>query len=317
MQVDSDSNLKNAATARELIVAGAELFDTAELAFAHGTDNALDEAAVLVLYALGMDFSVPDSALDERQDPERIGRAVQLLEQRAQTRKPAAYLTGETWFAGMPFFVDERVLVPRSPLAELVESRFEPWIESRKVRRVLDLCTGSGCIGIACGHYFPQAEVVVTDVSAAALQVARINIDRHGLSGQVTPLLSNVYSALEGRRFDIVVSNPPYVPQDDMAGLAEEFHHEPELGLVAGVDGLDVVVRILREAAMHLTDHGILVVEVGYTQDLLIERFPGVPFLWLDFEFGGEGVFLLERDQLVACQEQFDAVARDHALHTR
>lgn len=314
MQTDKPAGLEDAGTARELIVAGSRLFETAGLTFAHGTDNPLDEAAVLVLHALGLDFGAPDSALDERLDPGRINLVKQLLDQRIQQRMPAAYLTGESWFAGMPFFVDERVLVPRSPLAELIEARFEPWIDSRKVHRVLDLCTGSGCIGIACAHFFPQAEVTVTDLSPDALQVARINIERHGLSRQVTPLLSDVYSALEGQRFDIVVSNPPYVPLDEMAGLAEEFRHEPELGLVAGQDGLDVVVHILRDAATHLTAHGILVVEVGHTQDLLAGRFPEVPFLWLDFEFGGEGVFLLERDQLVSCRKFFDAAVRDRTV---
>jgi ribosomal protein L3 glutamine methyltransferase len=306
--------LADAATARELIIRGADLLESAGLAYAHGTDNPQDEAAVLVLHALGMDYTVTDSALDEPLNAGQINRVKKLLEQRVLTRKPAAYLTREAWFAGMPFFVDERVLIPRSPIAELIENRFEPWIDAPRVRTILDLCTGSGCIGIACAHYFPDAKVTVTDISVAALEVAAINIDRHGLSQQVTPLLSDVYSALDGQRFDIIVSNPPYVPSDEVVDLPEEFRHEPELGLVAGGDGLDVVVSILRDAPMHLVEGGILVVEVGHSQDLLVDCFPEVPFLWLDFEFGGEGVFILDRDQLLACQSLFTAVADRRSL---
>jgi ribosomal protein L3 glutamine methyltransferase len=314
MQKHDCAMLADAATARELIIKVADLLESAGLAYAHGTDNPQDEAAVLVLHALGLDYTVTDSALDETLNAGQIRRVENLLEQRVLTRKPAAYLTREAWFAGMPFFVDERVLIPRSPIAELIESRFEPWIEAPGVRTILDLCTGSGCIGIACAHYFPDAKVTVTDISVAALEVAAINIDRHGLSQQVTPLLSDVYSALDGQRFDIIVSNPPYVPSDEVVYLPEEFRHEPELGLVAGGDGLDVVVNILRDAPMHLVEGGILVVEVGHSQDLLIDCFPQVPFLWLDFEFGGEGVFILDREQLLACRSLFTAVADSRSL---
>ncbi len=306
--------LTDAGTARELIIRGADLLESADLAYAHGTDNSRDEAAVLVLHALGMDYTVTDSALDEPLNAGQINQVKKLLEQRVLTRKPAAYLTREAWFAGMPFFVDERVLVPRSPLAELIENRFEPWIDAPGVQTILDLCTGSGCIGIACAHYFPGAKVTVTDISVAALEVAAINIDRHGLSQQVTPLLSDVFSALGGQCFDIIVSNPPYVPGHEVVDLPEEFRHEPKLGLIAGRDGLDVVVSILRDASMHLVEGGILVVEVGHSYDLLIDCFPEVPFLWLDFEFGGEGVFMLDREQLLACQSLFTAVADSRSL---
>jgi ribosomal protein L3 glutamine methyltransferase len=213
----------------------------------------------------------------------------------------------------MPFYVDERVLVPRSPLAELVENRFQPWVDPATVRGVLDLCAGSGCIGIACAHYFPAAEVVLADISPDALQVATINIERHDVAPCVTALRSDVYAALGSRCFDIIVSNPPYVPEGDVRELAEEFRHEPVLGLAAGNDGLDVVVRILAGAAMHLHDRGILVVEVGHTQDRLIGLFPEVPFLWLDFEYGGEGVFLLEREQLLTWGAQFATVQQARA----
>jgi ribosomal protein L3 glutamine methyltransferase len=205
--------------------------------------------------------------------------------------------------------VDERVLVPRSPLAELIEAQFTPWLEPSGVRRILDLCTGSGCIGIACAQYFPRAHVTLADLSPDALAVARINVDRHDLAGRVSILQSDVFAALAGQCFDIIVSNPPYVPRREMAGLATEFSHEPELGLVAGDDGLEIVLRILRDAARHLTAAGMLVVEVGYTQEILVERFPDVPFLWLDFAFGGDGVFLLERDQLLQHRAAFEQAA--------
>ncbi|MDH3981033.1 MAG: 50S ribosomal protein L3 N(5)-glutamine methyltransferase, partial [Gammaproteobacteria bacterium] len=224
-------------------------------------------------------------------------------------KRHAAYLIREAWFAGMPFYVDERVLVPRSPIAELIEAQFTPWIDPAAVRQVLDLCTGSGCIGLACAHYFPGASVTLTDLSADALEVARVNIARHDLQERVSLLQSDVFKALEGQCFDIIVSNPPYVPQLEMLELGPEFQHEPTMGLVAGGDGMDIVLRILRDAAGHLNEHGILVVEVGYSQDLLVECLPDVPFVWLDFEFGGEGVFLLDRAALDACQPIFDVAA--------
>ena len=253
------------------------------------------------------DYGIDDRELDRTLQPEQVRRARELLELRVRTRRPAAYLTRQAWFAGMHFYVDERVLVPRSPLAELVENRFQPWVDPDAVRAVLDLCTGSGCIGIACAHYLADAEVVLTDISPDALQVAGINIERHGLVQRVTTLCSDVYSALGVRCFDIIVSNPPYVPAGELAGLAEEFRYEPALGLGSGSDGLDVAVRILAGAAMHLRERGILVMEVGHVQDALVGLFPDVPFLWLDFEYGGEGVLLLERDQLQAWGPRFSA----------
>jgi ribosomal protein L3 glutamine methyltransferase len=312
--VDIAASLIGAGSPRELISRGAELFEAAGLVYGHGTDNALDEAAVLVLHTLHIDYGQPDTVLDKVLSADDCARAAQLLALRISSRQPAAYLIRETWFAGMPFYVDERALVPRSPIAELIEAQFTPWIDPAEVRQVLDLCAGSGCIGIACAHYFPAASVTLTDLSADALEVARINIGRHELEGRVAVLQSDVFAALAGRRFDIIVSNPPYVPQSEMLELGPEFHHEPAMGLVAGIDGLDIVLRILRDAAVHLNAHGILVVEVGYSQDLLAECLPGVPFVWLDFEFGGEGVFLLDRAALDACQPLLDKAAAGRAM---
>jgi ribosomal protein L3 glutamine methyltransferase len=297
-------------TARDLIREGAALFTRAGLTFAHGTDNAEDEAAALVLHSLGIAYDQPDSVLDQPLDTQQRARVRSLLEARASTRKPAAYLLHEAWFAGLPFYVDERVLIPRSPIAEWVESGFSPWIDPDRVSRVLDLCTGSGCIAVAAALAFPQADIDAADISRDALDVARINIRKHGVGERVRPVESDVFSGLSGQVYDVIVSNPPYVPAEDMQHLAAEFHYEPQSGLVAGLDGMDIVVRILKDAAQYLTAAGILVIEVGHYQDILSALFPEVPFMWLDLEYGGEGVLLLEAGQLVAWQESFNQIAR-------
>ena len=277
-------------TPRALIHWGADCFDKAGLVYGHGTDNALDEAASLVLYTLEIGYDQPDAVLDEEVSETDYARVVELLEQRVNTRKPAAYLMDEAWFAGMPFYVDERVLVPRSPIAELIAAQFSPWIDPERVTRILDMGTGSGCIAIACAVAFPEAQVDAADVSRDALDVARINTARHGVDGRVNLVESDLFSALGGRTYDIIVSNPPYVPREEAGQLAAEYQHEPAAGLIAGEDGLDIVVQMLKDAARYLASDGILVVEVGYTQTALQAQYPEVPFIWLDFENGGAGV---------------------------
>lgn len=300
-------------TARELIEWGTYQLDKAGLAFGHGTDNAYDEAACLVLSALQLGLYPDADRLDEPVTDDHISKAMQLIELRINTRKPAAYLTREARFAGMPFYVDERTLVPRSPIAELIENRFSPWIVPDRVNRILDLCTGSGCIACACAREFPAAHVDASDLSADALSVARRNITRHGLEQQITLIESDVFAAITTGPYDIIVSNPPYISRGEMRQLPEEYRHEPSIGLVAGDDGLDIAVQILRNAHRYLSDAGILVVEVGYTRPALEAVFPDIPFVWLEFEFGGEGVFMLECGQLDACQESFDRVAGQRA----
>jgi ribosomal protein L3 glutamine methyltransferase len=296
-------------TVRDFIHWGASRFAEAGLVFGHGTDNALDEAASLVMHVMRLGAELPDDRLDAVLSDTERREVMALMQARVSTRKPAAYLTHEAWFAGLPFYVDERVLVPRSPIAELIAERFAPWIVPERTENILDLCTGSGCIAIACAFAFPEARVLATDVSQDALAVARINVERHRVEKRVQLLESNLFGHIAERRFDLIVSNPPYVPLAEMQQLPDEFRHEPELGFSAGGDGLDIVAQILHQASGHLTAGGVLVVEVGCSQAAVSEQYSGVPFLWLEFEHGGEGVFLLEQAQLMAHQQEFERVA--------
>ncbi len=284
---------------RDFIRFGASQFRAAGLRFGHGTDNALDEAAWLVLHTLSLPLDLPEEWWNSRLTPAERGRVEAVLRLRVSTRKPAAYITREAWFMGLPFYVDERVLVPRSPIAELIATEFSPWLEPEGVHRVLDLCTGSGCIGLATGSVLPDAEIWLADLSPEALAVARRNVRNHGMKDRVRVVQSDVFDGLAtAPRFDLIVSNPPYVDAGDMAGLAPEYRHEPSLGLAAGADGLNVVRRILSEAGQHLADGGVLIVEVGNSQPALEAAFPELPFTWLEFAGGGQGVFLLTREQL-------------------
>lgn len=285
-------------TVGALIARSARRLKRARVFFGHGTDNPRDEAAHLTLHALRLPHSGGPALYRRRVSAAGRARAEALLERRIAERIPAAYLTGITWFAGLEIRVDPRVLIPRSPLAELIERRFTPWTDPRRVRRILDLGTGSGCIAIACAHAIPKARVDAVDISGAALSVARDNVRRHRLGKRVRLRKSDHFAALACASYDIIVANPPYVGARELKQLPPEYRHEPRVALASGARGLSSVAVILREAYRHLRPNGLLIVEVGSTEGAVRRAFPRLPFLWLHFARGGGGVFLLTREQL-------------------
>jgi ribosomal protein L3 glutamine methyltransferase len=296
--MDRQAILDQLVTLRDYVRYATSRFTDSGLFFGHGTASALDEAAALVLHVLHLPYELPGAYFEARLLPQEREQVLDLLERRIEERRPLAYLTHEAPFAGLSFYVDERVLVPRSPIAELIESRFSPWLDADAVTDILDLCTGSGCIAIAAALAFPDAHVDAVDISPDALEVTRINIARHAVGDRVRAIESDVYAALDEQQYDLIVSNPPYVNAAEWSDLPAEFHAEPRLGLESGEDGLDCVRVILTDAARHLKPNGTLVVEVGSAAETLEETFPEVPFCWLNFEHGGDGVFLLTAEQV-------------------
>ena len=286
-------------TVRDLVRWGASEFARNGLYFGHGTDNALDESFHLVLHALRLPADLPSVYLEARVTEDERDTTLKLLRKRVKLRMPAAYLIGEIQFAGLTFHVDERVLIPRSPIGELIAKRFEPWL-AIEPQRILDLCSGSGCIGIACAHAFPDARVDLAERDVAALEVCRRNVELHRCADRVHMIRSDVFAALEGNRYDLIVANPPYVPSDEVDALPREFKHEPRVALDAGKDGMDIVARILDEAPAHLSVDGLLICEVGGSVPEFAARWPRLPVTWIEFEHGGDGVFLISRADLVA-----------------
>lgn len=310
MSITYPSIVETLATVRDYIRWAATRFVQAGVFLGHGTETALDEAAALVMHVIRQPHDLPSGYFSAVLTFEEREAIVRLVGRRIDERIPLAYLTHEAWFAGLQFHVDERVLVPRSPIAELIENQFKPWLEEGAVSEVLDLCTGSGCIAIACAYAFPDARVDAVDISPGALEVAKTNVEAHGVGDSVRLVQSDLYAALGDRRYDLIVSNPPYVNREEWSALPAEYHAEPRLGLESGEDGLDCVRRILAGAADRLTLNGILVVEVGSSVAALEAAYPEVNFLWLDFERGGEGVFLLTAAQVRAFRDVFESAVR-------
>jgi ribosomal protein L3 glutamine methyltransferase len=285
-------------TVRDYIRWAVSEFTRANVYFGHGTENAFYEAQALVLHAVNVPMGCHELLLDSVLTLHEREQVLVLIKQRVEQRLPLPYLTGEAWFAGLAFFVDKRVLIPRSPIAELIERGFSPWLGEQPVEHILDLCTGGGCIGIACAHYFEEALVDLSDLSHDALAVADINIERYELQHRVQTVQSDLFDALEGRQYQLIVSNPPYVDCDDLASMPEEFHHEPGLALASGDDGLDLTRRLLKTARQYLAEDGVLVVEVGNSGLALERAYPDVAFTWVEFEHGGHGVFVFTKAEL-------------------
>ncbi|MDA8978490.1 50S ribosomal protein L3 N(5)-glutamine methyltransferase [bacterium] len=283
---------------------GQQQFEAAQIYFGHGTTSAWDEAVYLLSYVLDLPPSADRSLLSQAVTEQQQADIQALYQRRVTERIPAPYLTGTAWFCGLPFAVDKRVIIPRSPVAELIFNGFQPWCEAEPAK-VLDLCTGSGCIGIACAYAFEEAHVVLSDICSEALTVAATNIAQHELGNRVRALQSDLFDGLSGQRFDLIVSNPPYVDAQDLAEMPDEYHHEPELALASGRDGLNFTRRLLREAEQYLSEEGVLVVEVGNSWLALERAFPNVPFVWLEFTEGDAGVFVLSRNELLEHRESF------------
>ncbi|EPH3099823.1 50S ribosomal protein L3 N(5)-glutamine methyltransferase [Providencia stuartii] len=279
-------------------------FNAANVYYGHGTDNAWDEALQLVLPTLYLPLDVPDELLTSRLTPTERHRIIERVLRRINERVPVAYLTNCSWFCGHEFYVDERVLIPRSPIGELINNHFVGLLADEP-RTILDMCTGSGCIAIACAYEFPEAEVDAVDISTDVLAVIEHNIANHGLEHRVIPIRSDLFRDMPDVKYDLIVTNPPYVDAEDMDDLPEEFRVEPELALAAGSDGLKLVRRILANAPRFLSDEGVLICEVGNSMVHLIEQYPEIPFIWLEFEYGGDGVFMLTREQLVEHHAHF------------
>ena len=283
----------------ELVKSTADKFNAAGLYFGHGTLDAIDEAAWLMSAVLNVEPDKLDEYSDQQLSAEQLKTFENIAAQRIETRKPLAYLINEAWFCGMKFYVDDRVIVPRSLVGEFIQEEFQPWLGDRKPRRILDLCTGSGCIAIALARQFPGSKVDAVDLSSDALDVARINIERHQLQQRVNTIQSDLFDALGNEQYDLIVSNPPYVHPDTMQELPPEYLHEPEMALVADEGGLALVDRILQQAPDYLTENGLLIVEVGESQPAVMQKYSDLPLIWLSHSSGEDSVFLLDKTDLL------------------
>ncbi|AMG39947.1 50S ribosomal protein L3 N(5)-glutamine methyltransferase [Achromobacter xylosoxidans] len=286
-------------TLRDLIRYGVSRLNAAQVALGHGSDNAWDETVYLVLHALHLPLDTLEPFLDARVLSEERNRVLELIDRRVTERVPAAYLTNEAWLRGHRFYVDARVIVPRSPIAELLDEGLSPWVQdAQAVDSVLDMCTGSGCLAILSALAFPYAQVDAVDVSPDALEVARRNVDDYGLGDRLALHQSDLFDSLPERQYDVIVCNPPYVNSGSMDVLPQEYRHEPHLALAGGADGMDLVRRILQAAPRYLSENGVLVLEIGHERDFFETAFPELSPVWLDTEEASDQLLLLTREQL-------------------
>ncbi|WP_334324312.1 50S ribosomal protein L3 N(5)-glutamine methyltransferase [Gilliamella apicola] len=290
--------MENLRTVQDFIRWTSSQLSLSDVFLGHGTDNPIDEAKQLILATLGLSLFIPTEFYSANLTNDEKQALFDIIQKRISDRVPTPYLTNQAWFCGHSFYIDERVLIPRSPIGELIDNHFQSLL-SQSPQQILDLCTGSGCIGIACAYAFPDAQVDITDISLEALDVAQQNIDLHEMNFRVTPMLSDLFNDIPAKQYDLIVTNPPYVDNEDMDDLPDEFSYEPKLALEAGFDGLDIVKRILSDAINYLSPQGILVCEVGNSWVSLQEQYPQVPFNWLEFERGGLGVFSITREELI------------------
>lgn len=283
-----------AKTLEDLLIWAEREFNQADLCFGHGTDNAWDEAVWLALHVLCLRYDTSAEIAEKYLSSAEEQAIVSLVEKRINERIPAAYLTNEIWFAGLSFYIDKRTIIPRSPIAELIINNFQPWLGNKNVLNILDLCTGSGCIAIACAKMFPDAQIDATDISQHALEIAKINIERHQINKQINLIKSDVFNELGNKTYDLIISNPPYVSDKEISELPKEYQHEPNIALAGdGNDGLAIVDRIIRGFPKHLTDNGLLIMDIGNNTENLLHKYPELPFIWPEFANGGDGVFVL------------------------
>lgn len=289
-------------TIRDWIRYAVSRFEVSDIFYGHGTDNSYDEAVWLVMGALHLPLDTLDNFLDARLTESECEKLANFIEQRITNHTPTAYLLKESWLQGFKFYVDERVLIPRSFIAELlINDSLNPWIEHPElVTSAADICTGSGCLGVLLANAYPDAQVDVVDISVDAIEVCNINIANYGLQNQIHAIQSDMFKALTGKKYDLIISNPPYVDASGMTHLPQEYQNEPQLALGSGVAGLDHTHTLLQEAAKHLNDNGVLIVEIGHNRETLLNAYPNIAFTWLEVSSGDAFVFLLTKDQLAA-----------------
>ncbi len=302
--IEQHQDLENLTSIRDYIRLCYSQMMRQKVYFGHGHISAIDEARQLVLAAVYLPWDADELVIDAKLSHTECTRVLNFIDRRIVKREPLPYITNEAWFMQLPFYVDNRVIIPRSPIGQLIEQSFSPFLRPGPVSRILDMCTGSGCIGIACAYAFEEAAIDIADISKSAIEVAKINVAKHKLEDQVTVIESDLFSNIQ-KKYDLIVSNPPYVDKKDLASMPAEYQHEPELALGSGDDGLELCKQMLAQASQYLADDGLLVIEVGNSEVHLMAQFPDVPFIWIDLADGGNGVFAINAEDLKQCQKLF------------